>query len=93
MQETARRREVQNKFNLENNITPKTIIKPIQDLEKHVPDYHPDLDKIEDEKTAEADIPARIEDLRKQMKECAKRLEFEQAAVLRDRIVALEKRL
>lgn len=93
MQETARRREVQNKFNLENNITPKTIIKPIQDLEKYVPDYHPDLDKIEDEKTAEADIPARIEDLRKQMKECAKRLEFEQAAVLRDRIIALEKRL
>ena len=93
MQETTRRREVQMSFNLENNITPKTIIKPIQDLEKHVPDYHPDLDKVQDEQTPEADIPERIEDLRKQMRECAKRLEFEQAAVLRDRIVALEKRL
>lgn len=93
MQETSRRREVQMSFNLENNITPKTIIKPIQDLEKHVPDYHPDLDKVQDEQTPEADIPERIEDLRKQMKECAKRLEFEQAAVLRDRIAALEKRL
>ena len=37
-----------------------------------------------------ADLPRRIEELRKQMRDAAGRLEFEQAAELRDRIVALE---
>ncbi len=91
--ETQTRRAIQNAFNLEHGITPKTIIKPVQDLEKHVPDYQPDADKAEDERTLQPDIPDRIQKLRAEMRDCAKRLEFEQAAVLRDRIAALEKRL
>lgn len=93
MHETSRRRALQNAFNLAHHITPQTIVKPVQDLEKHVPDYQPDMDKVRDEQTEASDIPDRIEDLRKQMRACASRLEFEQAALLRDRIAALEKRL
>jgi len=91
--ETQTRRAIQNAFNIEHGITPKTIIKPVQDLEKHVPDYQPDADKAEDERTLAPDIPDRIQKLRAEMRDCAKRLEFEQAAILRDRIAALEKRL
>lgn len=92
MHETSRRRALQNAFNLAHHITPQTIVKPVQDLEKHVPDYQPDMDKVRDEQTEASDIPDRIEDLRKQMRACASRLEFEQAALLRDRIAALEKK-
>ncbi len=91
--ETNTRRQAQQSFNQAHGITPKTIVKPVQDLEKHVPNYQPDVEIAEDEHTPEAEIPARIDALRAEMKDCAKRLEFERAAVLRDRIVALEKRL
>ena len=93
IEETQYRRDIQNKFNQAHGITPKTIIKPVQDLEKHVPDYQPDSELDQDERTSPDDIPDRIEQLRRQMRECAKALQFEQAAVLRDRIAALQKRL
>ncbi|MBQ9395872.1 MAG: excinuclease ABC subunit UvrB, partial [Proteobacteria bacterium] len=91
--ETRRRRRIQEAFNLENNITPRTIIKSIQDIEEHIPNRQPDLDKKEDEATPSNDIPLRIEQLTAEMKAAAQQLDFETAALLRDRIAMLKHRL
>ena len=91
--ETRRRRAIQEAFNREHNITPRTIIKSIQDIEEHIPDKRPDEDKHIDETTAFNDIPARIEELTQQMKAAAQQLDFENAALLRDRITVLRRKL
>lgn len=91
--ETRRRRRIQEAFNRENNITPRTIIKSIHDIEEHIPDKQPDEDKIEDEATPNSSIPARIEQLTADMKAAAQQLDFETAALLRDRIAVLKHRL
>ena len=91
--ETRRRRALQEAFNEEHHITPRTIIKEIQDIEQHIPDRKPDEDKQADAETQKDDIPQRIADLTAEMKQAAQQLDFEQAAVLRDRIAALRARL
>ena len=91
--ETRRRRGLQEAFNAAHGITPRTIVKSIQDIEEHIPEHRPDEDKREDAETAKRDIPARIEALTQEMKDAAKRLDFEAAAVLRDRIAALKTRM
>ena len=91
--ETRRRRALQEAFNEEHHITPRTIIKDIQDIEQHIPDRKPDEDKQADAETLKDDIPQRIADLTAEMKQAAQQLDFEQAAVLRDRIAALRARL
>ena len=88
--ETERRRTIQDNFNREHGIVPKTIIKGVREV-------------LEISKTAEGDTGGRgkkrklsdqeraaeIAKLEKEMKEAAKMLEFEYAAVLRDRIIEL----
>ena len=91
--ETRRRRSIQEAFNRENNITPRTIIKSIQDIEEHIPNRQPDEDKKEDEETPNSDIPHRIEQLTAEMKAAAQQLDFETAALLRDRIAVLKHRM
>ena len=86
--ETNRRRTVQLAYNEANGIIPKTIVKPIHD----VIDLGAKTDKGEpkpDKKLTKAEREKLIEDLTKRMKESAKRLEFEAAAKLRDRIQSL----
>lgn len=81
---TARRRELQQEFNKKNNITPKTIIKPIKnslEISKKVSDV-----EIKD-------IPAEIEKLTALMKIASTNLDFERAINLRDRISELRKKL
>src|SRR6266850_1048139 len=87
--ETNRRREIQEKYNLENNITPESIIKPVDmtmvaiaeaDYVK-VPEFEIGETVTEDpEKLAE--IIAKLE---AEMREAAKKFEFERAAELRDK--------
>ena len=88
--ETERRRTIQDNFNKEHGIVPKTIIKGVREV-------------LEISKTAEEDTirgrrkrklsqqerEAEIAKLEKEMKEASKMLEFEYAAVLRDRIIEL----
>ena len=96
IEETSRRRKIQEEYNRVNNITPKTIIKDIGEEvtiindvsanvydEITVEDYRK-LSKIEQHKL--------IEKLEKQMKEAAKNLEFEEAMQLRDIIFELKSR-
>jgi excinuclease ABC subunit B len=93
--ETRRRREVQEAYNREHGITPQTIIKPIEAtlITAYEADYFKvplDLDEIE-EYSAEK-IDQTITQLERDMREAAKRFEFERAAELRDRIKYLRER-
>jgi excinuclease ABC subunit B len=93
LNETDRRREIQKRYNRENNITPQTIRKSTDNIMMSV--YEADYvtvpivsEKIE-EYVSEKDIPAEINRLKKAMKKAAKDLEFEKAAEIRDRIKKL----
>jgi excinuclease ABC subunit B len=90
MEETARRRTRQAAFNHEHGIEPRTILKEI-----HNPlvalsnlDYHDSGRPLADSVAEDEAIPLadRISRLEKEMRAAAKRLEFEEAAALRDRI-------
>ena len=95
VQETRRRRAYQEEFNAQHGITPKTVRKAIQDLESHIPDRQSDSndERQNDAKLTKSDIPDRIEQLTLEMKDAAKRLDFERAAEICDRISALKVRL
>lgn len=100
--ETERRRRIQEEYNRRHGITPKTVVKAIRD----VIEATKAAEKKADYAAADGlpagpggmaavpknQIPGMIERLKKEMREAAKRLEFEQAAELRDMIIELEKR-
>jgi excinuclease ABC subunit B len=94
--ETARRRQLQLAYNREHGITPETIKKDIQDVLASIyeHDYYtvPALKDEEIRYIPREEIPALMAQLDKEMRAAAKRLEFEKAAELRDRIAELEKR-
>lgn len=84
------KREIQMKYNKENNIEPKTIVKPI-----HEPIQGKDILKAiklvqNQKKSSENKKENIIEILRKEMKEAAKKLDFEKATEIRDLILELE---
>ncbi len=94
--ETKRRRTIQEQYNKEHGIVPKTIIKPIQDAISAVKP----AEKQDDDQSAEftdqdfAKLSAKqqqdmIDELTEQMRSAAKRLDFEQAATLRDTVMEL----
>jgi excinuclease ABC subunit B len=95
IRETERRRVLQAAYNAEHGITPESIRSSIRELLQTV--YERDYYTVEMPATAEetfespAQLEQRIAALDKQMKEAARRLDFEQAAELRDRIRALRK--
>ena len=95
IRETERRRVLQGAYNEANGITPESIKSSIHELLQTI--YERDYYTVPvEEKAAEAfDSPAalqaRIGELEARMKEAAKRLDFEQAAEIRDRLKALRK--
>ena len=95
MDETARRRVIQEAYNRENGITPTTIVKPIEStlISASEADYFKVPSEIEDiEDYSAANIEATIVRLDLEMRGAAKRFEFERAAELRDRIKVLRER-
>jgi excinuclease ABC subunit B len=94
--ETNRRRAKQEAYNLENNITPQSIIKSVDmQLARIVEaDYIsvPAGDTPIGEINSEEDLRRAIAQLEAQMREAAKKFEFERAAALRDRIRSLKQR-
>ena len=88
MDETARRRALQDEYNKAHGIEPKTIIKPIHELLEISRDVGKDL-KRGKVKMTRGEREAAIAKLEKQMKEAAKMMEYEYAAVLRDQIIEL----
>ena len=95
MRETDRRRTLQAAYNAEHGITPESIRSSIRELLQTVyeRDYYTVETPARGEETFEsvAQVEARVAELDKQMKEAARRLDFEQAADLRDKIRSLKK--
>ena len=93
--ETQRRRAIQEVFNRENGITPQTIVKPIEAtlITASEADYFKVPSEVEEiEDYSPANIEATIARLEVEMRAAAKRFEFERAAELRDRIKVLRER-
>lgn len=92
--ETKRRRSIQEKYNQEHGITPKTIIKPIRDnISAIAEDNNKDqitTENFDYNKLNKKERKEIINRLKKQMQEAAKKLDFETAAELRDTILELE---
>jgi excinuclease ABC subunit B len=92
--ETKRRRQIQKEFNRKNKITPTTIVKAISDVLGSV--YEADYVTIPmaaepgAEYFASGQLSKMLEDLKRDMREAAEKLEFERAAELRDRIRELQ---
>ena len=84
--ETKRRRTIQEKYNLDNNITPKTIIKEIPELISN--EVEKQVEK--EEKLSKKERLDLIDRLTKEMKSAASNLDFERAMELRDIIFDLE---
>jgi excinuclease ABC subunit B len=94
LNETNRRRKLQERFNQEHGITPESIRKAVTDIMSSV--YEKDYVTIpvaaepEVPYITKKQVPKLLKKLRKEMVEAAKLLEFERAAELRDRIMRLE---
>ena len=94
MDETARRREIQDAYNQAHGIVPKTIVKSVRDVIE--------ISRAADARSGKGrggkdltqkELQARITQLEKEMKEASRRLEFEYAALLRDEIIELRGKL
>lgn len=95
IEETARRRSIQEKFNQENGITPQTIVKPIEAtlVTAYEADYFKvPLDLGQFEEYTKENLAETIKKIEFEMREAAKKLEFERAAELRDRLKYLRER-
>ena len=93
--ETKRRREVQQQYNEEHGITPTTIQKSVRDLiaiSKKVAAEEMEFDK-DPESMSRKELEKRIGDIQKKMKKAAAELNFEAAAEYRDKMVTLKNML
>ena len=95
IEETNRRREIQEAYNEEHGITPTTIKKAVRDLiavSKAVAETEVKLKK-DPESMSKKELKDLISQLEKQMRQAAADLDFEQAAELRDKMIELKKNL
>ena len=95
MEETARRRHIQEEYNREHGITPRTIVKPIEAtlVTAYEADYFKvpiEMDKFEEYSPKQ--LKETIHQLEAEMRQAAKEMKFERAAELRDRLKYLRER-
>ena len=88
IRETNRRREIQNKYNEEHGIVPKTIVKKVSDVLEISSKGETTEKKFG--KLSKAEKQKLIDELTREMKDAAKILEFEHAAYRRDKIMKLK---
>jgi excinuclease ABC subunit B len=92
--ETERRRAKQIAYNLEHGIEPETIRKAIYSLEIEEKDAQADaVELLAGAGLPREDLMALVRDLEKEMKRLSRELQFEEAARVRDRIIAIRRRL
>ncbi len=89
MDETARRRQIQDDYNQAHGIVPKTIVKSIRDLIEISASPTPERKGKNGVKMTRQDLALEIEKLESQMRKAAHMMEYEYAAVLRDEIIRL----
>ena len=95
IEETKRRREIQEAYNQEHGITPTTIKKAVRDLisiSKEIAEEEQKMEK-DPESMDRKELEKLIADVQKQMKKAASELNFEAAAELRDQMITLKKHL
>ena len=92
--EVNRRREVQEKYNLENNINPKSIVREIaESIVDYEIEKENEANKAIKQYKSEKDVEKEIKKLDKQIKKLAEELNFEEAIKLRDKMNELKKLL
>jgi excinuclease ABC subunit B len=91
IKETQRRRQIQETYNREHNITPQGIRKAIKDITERVRIVAEARTPYIAAPVAKEDIARLIKELEGQMKTAARNLDFERAALLRDRIIELRR--
>jgi len=91
IEEVYRRRKIQEDYNKEHSITPQGIKKAIKDITERVRVVAEGRGKYEASHVPPDEVARLIKDFEAQMKKAARNLEFEKAALLRDRIVELRK--
>ena len=91
MDETERRREIQDAYNKENGIVPQTIRKDVREIIEISKKDEASARRRGKRKLSERERDEEIRKLEKQMQEASRMLEFEYAAILRDRIIELRK--
>ena len=91
IEETQRRRRIQEVYNREHNISPQGIRKAIRDITERVRRVAETRAPYLAAPVAKEDIARLIKELEAQMRAAARNLEFEKAALLRDRIIELRK--
>ncbi len=91
--ETKRRRAIQIAYNTEHGITPTTIVKPVRDVIRiSNTNVHGDIKEgMDTESMSRADMEKEVLRLEKKMKKAATELNFEEAVLLRDRMIELKK--
>ena len=87
--ETNRRREIQDKYNKEHNITPRSIVKGVRDIIEAT--IVADEDVKYDSSFSQEEIEAVILSIEAAMLKAAEELNFEKAAELRDKMIELKK--
>ena len=91
IEETARRRRIQEAYNKEHGITPQGITKAIRDITERVQAVAETRTPYAVTPMSKEEMARLIKQLQSQMKAAAKNLEFEKAAMIRDRITELRK--
>jgi excinuclease ABC subunit B len=91
--ETKRRHKIQEAYNREHGITPQGIKKAIKDITQRVKAVAESRTEYVAIPETREDIARLVKELEKQMKAAARNLEFEKAALLRDRIIELRREL
>ena len=95
LEETSRRRVMQEAYNTEHGITPATIVKAIDDISLSVYNLDYGTPVVMEDREAYLspdELDSRIEELQAQMRQAAANLDFERAATLRDKIKTLKSR-
>ena len=92
MDETERRRRIQDEYNKAHGIVPKTVIKSVREI-LELSKNEAEVQRKSGKKLTKPEVEQEIARVEKQMKEAAKMLEFEYAAILRDRLMELRKEL
>ena len=95
IEETERRRAIQEKYNEEHGITPQTIKKAVRDLisiSREVAKEEMEFEK-DPESMSREELEKLIGEVQKKMKKAEAELDFESAAELRDKMITLKKQL
>lgn len=91
--ETNRRRQIQLEYNRQHGIEPETVRKEVRETVRayKVAEEREAYRVVDTDRVAFEDLPLVIDRLEKEMRQCAKNLEFERAAILRDEILRLRR--